>query len=310
MERWVLYHKDLDVQVMDLRVKLAGAFALLLGGWVGYRNLTVARENLRSTQETLRVTQDRLEVDRTSQVTNRYTQAITQLGAELHDGGPNLEVRLGGIYALERLAKDSPSDHWTIVEVLAAYIRENSKKSAHVFVKAPRVDVQAALTVIARRTVPKDFPEPGPIDFRRVRIRGALLGRGLLEKVNFGEAVLREVNLVGADLSNSFLQKADLRGAIFFNTRLDGAQLMAADLRRAVFLRPDEIGSVLAKAEDFGRNAFLTVNHRLELEEYLKTLGPKGSDPEWQGLARRQQRRAHRSTRASMRAARYRRHRP
>ncbi len=38
----------------------------------------------------------------------------------------NLEVRLGGIYALERIARDSPKDHWTIMEVLTAYVRENS----------------------------------------------------------------------------------------------------------------------------------------------------------------------------------------
>jgi hypothetical protein len=33
-------------------------------------------------------------------------------------------VRLGGIYALERIARDSESDHWAVMEVLTAFVRE------------------------------------------------------------------------------------------------------------------------------------------------------------------------------------------
>ena len=39
---------------------------------------------------------------------------------------PNLEVRLGAIYALERIAQDSERDHIPIMETLCAYIRENA----------------------------------------------------------------------------------------------------------------------------------------------------------------------------------------
>jgi hypothetical protein len=68
------------------------------------------------------------------QITDRFTKAIDQLGAVApggvldQDGKPriNLEARLGGIYALERIARDSPRDDWTIMEVLTAYVRENA----------------------------------------------------------------------------------------------------------------------------------------------------------------------------------------
>ena len=39
---------------------------------------------------------------------------------------PNLEVRIGAIYALERIAQDSARDHVQIMEILCAYIRENA----------------------------------------------------------------------------------------------------------------------------------------------------------------------------------------
>src|SRR5579871_5378315 len=58
-------------------------------------------------------------------ITDRYTKAIEQLG-KLDGDKPNIEVRLGAIYALERIARDSPRDHWTIMEVLTAYVRQNA----------------------------------------------------------------------------------------------------------------------------------------------------------------------------------------
>ncbi|MDG1529867.1 MAG: hypothetical protein P8Q99_00810 [Paracoccaceae bacterium] len=40
---------------------------------------------------------------------------------------PNLEVRTGAIFALERISQDSLRDHVQIMEILTAYIRENAK---------------------------------------------------------------------------------------------------------------------------------------------------------------------------------------
>lgn len=34
---------------------------------------------------------------------------------------------LSGIYALERIAQDSKKDHWPIMEILTAYVRENAQ---------------------------------------------------------------------------------------------------------------------------------------------------------------------------------------
>ena len=46
-------------------------------------------------------------LSREGQVTDRYTKAIEQLGSD------KLDVRIGGIYALERVARDSAKDHPT-----------------------------------------------------------------------------------------------------------------------------------------------------------------------------------------------------
>ena len=61
-------------------------------------------------------------LSREGQVTDRYTKAIEQLGSD------KLDVRIGGIYALERVARDSARDHPTVMEVLTAFIREHSRE--------------------------------------------------------------------------------------------------------------------------------------------------------------------------------------
>ena len=61
-------------------------------------------------------------LSREGQVTDRYTKAIEQLGSD------KLDVRIGGIYALERIARDSAKDHPTVMEVLTAFIRAHSRE--------------------------------------------------------------------------------------------------------------------------------------------------------------------------------------
>jgi len=84
------------------------------------------------------------------QVTDRYTKAIEQLGSK------EIDVRIGGIYALERIAYDSERDHPTVMEVLATFVRDHSPEqwplpTVHEAGAKPtgrktRPDVQAALT--------------------------------------------------------------------------------------------------------------------------------------------------------------------
>jgi hypothetical protein len=67
-----------------------------------------------------------LHVDQESRVTERFTRAIEHLGATDNTGARRLEIRLGGIYGLERIARDSEDDYWPVMEVLTAYIREHA----------------------------------------------------------------------------------------------------------------------------------------------------------------------------------------
>jgi hypothetical protein len=88
-------------------IRTAGTIVVGTGGAAA---LLLAARRQRSTEIALRQT------DR-EQVTDLYAKAVEQLGS---DKAP---VRLGGLYALERLAQDNPNQRQTIVNVLCAYLR-------------------------------------------------------------------------------------------------------------------------------------------------------------------------------------------
>ncbi|MEU8990454.1 pentapeptide repeat-containing protein [Streptomyces sp. NPDC048558] len=147
---------------------------------------------------------EQAELTREGQVTERYVEAIKLLASG------HLTERLGAIYALERIMRDSEKDHATVVEVLAAFVRQHSpwKPDAGTGATEPEVrpsdDVQAALTVLGRRP---EREEAFRIDLRRTDLRGADLQRARLQRTVMTKAHLEDANLARADLA-----KADLAG--------------------------------------------------------------------------------------------------
>jgi hypothetical protein len=116
------------------------ALAVLVAGVVGLGGLYFTWRNLNQTRQ----------LTEQGQITERFTRAIDQLGETDEDGNPRLEIRLGGIYALERIDKESPKRayHPTVMEVLTAYVRENApwpakssnKSPERSFIKPPEED--------------------------------------------------------------------------------------------------------------------------------------------------------------------------
>src|SRR5215204_4867122 len=152
--------KDLFQALGLIMAGVAGA----IGVYFTWRNLHQTRQ---SAERTLWLTEQ-------GQITERFTRAIAQLGETDENGDPKLELRLGGIYALERIAKDSPErDYSTVLEVLTAYVRQNSSTPSKetnetTDLKEPRTDprkelradIKAVLVVVGRRQedrVPEEY---------------------------------------------------------------------------------------------------------------------------------------------------------
>jgi hypothetical protein len=231
-------------------VQVAAGGVLAVGGYFTYRQLRTTREG---------------------QITDRYTRAVDQLG---HNG---VDVRLGGVFALERIARDSPVDRRTIGEILTAVVRSrvtrgevapppgeperNEFFGRHRLLQERAPDVQACVTVLGRG---RFSSSPAPLDLRRTDLRLAILSdaylegvvlagaqldrstlrRAHLEGANLAWADLVEVHAEGIHLEAASLPFADLTAAI-----LEGARLAGADLGRAIL-----DGTNLAGADLDGAN--------------------------------------------------------
>ncbi|HEY7145655.1 MAG TPA: pentapeptide repeat-containing protein [Streptosporangiaceae bacterium] len=188
------------------------------------------------------------ELSEQGQVTDRYSKAIDQLGSEKPD------IRIGGVYALERIAKDSGRDRAAITEVLTAFIRRTARRRDEDDGRQAEPDVKAALLVIARF----QSPAPAELDLQGSDLRGLRLTQVRLRGAILTGAVLTGADLSGADLSearldNAQLDGADLTGAVLAGARLAGANLRAArlgaaDLTAARLERAQLAGASLAGA--------------------------------------------------------------
>lgn len=152
------------------------------------------------------------------QITERFAKAIEQLANE------KIETRLGAIYTLKRIAKDSPKDHWTIMEILTAFVRENAPLKKDEEQESPKIrtDIQAALTVIGQRNTENEEEEQR-LDLSNIDIRGVNLIKANLERADF----------ISSNLEGGLLMQARLQNAEFYNANLRSAVLSEADLRKA-----------------------------------------------------------------------------
>ncbi len=186
---------------------------------------------------TRRTHEETLRLQTEGQVTDRYTKAIEQIG---EPDPEKVAVRLGGIYALERIAVDSARDHSTVVEVLSAFVLERTHtpampKAKGMPVGRPAADVQAVLRVLGRLPSREGIPRahlPGA-HLELVDLQGAHLEGANLVGVHLEGAILRHAHLEGADLANSHLLWAHLNAAHLNETVLSGARMGRADLYAA-----------------------------------------------------------------------------
>ena len=167
-------------------------------------------------------------VSRRSQITDRFADALEKLSDT-----NNILKRIGGIHALESIARDSPGDHWRIMEIFTDFVRINTTDNAYLESQnsvpqekqKPRADIQQILNAIGRRTRSHGIGESRCLDLTGANLSGADLRGANLEGANFR----------GTTLCGAILLEAHLRGANFSNANLKGANFNLADLKKANF---------------------------------------------------------------------------
>lgn len=207
-----------------------------------------------------------------------FTKAVELLGSD-KDGFdqhgtlikvPNLELRMGGILALDRMAQDSPKDYWRVISVLASYVRNNSKANRDrlsdtlvgglqnssyperqnflLREKLPSADIQLAIDVIGKRPkwgLRQERKNKFRVDLSNCNLRGIKFSRNYddyygpsrtnFSWCDFSGSELDASELSAVDLSNCILNGARLVGAYLTHAHLKNVEVSDADLRMANF---------------------------------------------------------------------------
>ena len=199
----------------NIGLLIGGVLALVFAvwrGWVAERQAVAARRQADTAQRRLQY--------------ERYERGTEMLGSDV------LSVRLGGIYALNRLAEEFPEQyHIQIMELLCAFVRHPSSedrtaelqgetavdvKAKDTQISAPtslREDIQAVMTKIGSRDEQRirlESEEEFRLNLRRVDLRGASLQDANLSYADLTRAKLSRVDFCNADLSHTILKYADL----------------------------------------------------------------------------------------------------
>lgn len=223
-------------------VQAIGGLILLFGLFFTWRSIKATENNLDISQ---RATAQNLEIAQKGLITQRFSTAVELLGND------KIDVRLGGIYSLEHIAKESKEYHWTIMEILTAFVRENAVWKRGKQSKQIRTDIQAVLTVLGRRNktheyigLQRSFSESRSLDLHGTNLQGAdLFGADLsytnLSNVNLTNSKILNTNLTSANLSNSDLSNSEiidskLIGATLSGTHFKGSNFYAVKLNTTI----------------------------------------------------------------------------
>jgi hypothetical protein len=206
-------------ELIKTAAQVLGGIFLVSGAYFAWQNLLLTRDG---------------------QITDRFNHAVEHVGSD------RLEIRLGGVYALARIARSSEKDHWPAMQVLCARLRATTKDRAPN--AALPAEAQAILDVLGTRS--RHFEAPGQLlDFTRANLAGANLSGCHFEGARFQGADLHQANFSGAHLAGASFAGADLVEASFRGADCTEANFLTAELQHATFR-----DGILRNAVVFGAN--------------------------------------------------------
>ena len=209
--------ESLSTTVRNIGLLIGGVVAILLAVWrsiVAERQADTAQQGL---------------------LNERYQRGAEMVGSDV------LSVRLGGIYALQRLAAEHPQQyHVQIMKLVCAFVRHPTKdanfpeqpEEAERFVL--REDVQEAMRIIGTRS---DKHRRLAIKVAYyINLHGADLRGGDLRGLNFSSA---SVDMIGSMSLHQVFSNPNLRTDMS-GAKLDGTQFLFTEISGVDFSRNGE----------------------------------------------------------------------
>ena len=210
----------------NLGLVYGGFIAIWIAYWRGVvadRQAEASHLQAQSSLEQAKAAQDQAETSQRGITNERYQRSAEMLGSSV------LAVRLGGMYALRRVAEEEPGPfHLQIMRVLCAFVRnptpaKNEKETDEMpTVKTIREDVQVALWMIAFRS---------KVGIELEKKDGVVL--------DLCSADLSDVDIGFGNLTHCILRNADLTNTVLY--KVEGLAQHELDLARADPARPPDL---------------------------------------------------------------------
>ena len=212
---WLTSDKEsVSITIRNVGLVMAGTVALPMAIWRGL----VANHQASAAQQQAETAQKSL-------LNARYERGAEMLGNNVPS------VRLGGIYALERLASEYPEEyHLEVMKLFCTFVRNPTQDESVVtpgrsqfMMSELREDTQAAVTAIGRRSRKgielEEEVGVTPLDLFRADLMGANLAGLNLAGADLREARLARANLMNTDLAGAFLAGAQLVDPYYIRDR-------------------------------------------------------------------------------------------
>ncbi|UWP97606.1 pentapeptide repeat-containing protein [Aliiroseovarius crassostreae] len=216
------------------------------------------------------VAHKQVETAQQDMITDRINKAVENLGAtrnikkyemvstkgselspegtyEVHElTEPNLEVRIGGILALERITRDDLSFHIQIMEILTAYVRENAPAPQTYFQigledqPPPRKDIQTIITVLGRRSEAGkalEHREEFRLDLRAAKLTKANFQHGDFSAVDFSDSILEGADFSRSKLIGTRLHHCQLNQTHFWKASMIGTSMDFCEMTKTTGFR-------------------------------------------------------------------------
>ena len=231
--------ESLSATVRNVGVVIGGVIAILFAVW----RILVADRQAATSQRGL--------------LNERCQQGAEMLGSKA------LSVRLGGIYALARLAREDPGDYHTqILTLLCAFVRKPP------VVEDPdtprgREDIQAAMAAVCTRSALQiEIEKKGycPLNFSGADLKWVNLFEAGLGQFNpsvgkLPPANMENARLVGTNLSDAVLTGVNMKRAYLYRANFEHAALLytnlsGADMQRCEGLTQEQIDEATADSDN------------------------------------------------------------
>lgn len=237
--------------IRNAGIVIAGIFALVFALWrslVAERQAKTAERQAETALRQTETAQRQVETAQQGLLNERYQKGAEMLGSAV------LAVRLGGIYALRRLAEEHPEQyHVQIMELFCAFVRFPTEDTRMQFHSEGDEELDGP-GLILRPDVQDVMRAIGSRNAKLICLEQSKKFKPYLRDANVSYFQTADSNLsyawlTNANLSNTELRRVDLSSARLRQANLSGASLRDANLCKAVFWSAD-----LSNADFTGAN--------------------------------------------------------